>query len=332
MANVPIRHRMRRSLNLDTFTDEIHTDVGSAAFVLSELVEATGHDYFSQQDLVIRTASGGGGTLLVENTHYTLDDENTEYSTLATNAAGSTKNIYKTIQITDAAYQSGALYFSGKYFTDYLDPYDLNNITPRIEAKNAVFTIDELPGFHIYAVTTGAGSFAGTLCDCANNGDVEGLIYKADTGAGICTVTPAGADTLLGASAFPLRKKGDFIRYKSVNGSTDWYVMDSLATIDSSTLAVSTKQTLAHGCGVMPRSCNAYLVNSSTEANYAANDELPIASVWDQTNRRLIDIVKDATNFCILTDINVLLLADKNTTVQAALTMNKWYVRIRYKL
>ena len=326
MANVPIRHRMRRSLNLDTFTDELHTDVGSAAFVLSELVEATGHDYFSQEDLVIRTASGGGGTLLVLNTHYTLSEENTSYSTLATNAAGSTKTIYKKIQIIDAAYQSGDLYFSGKYFTDYLDPYDLNNITRKIVAVSGVYTMADLPGNNIYAITTGAGSFAFNTPDPTKNIDLEILAYKADTGAGICTATPNGADTYMGATAFPLRKYGDKIHLKS--DGTNWYVLDSLSTLDSIALTAAATINTAHETGVMPRHNETTLVCVDADANFAADDET--TPLWGATSHEQT-IAKDATNI-IVNMLGLPRILNKTTHAAINCTTDKWKYRHRISI
>jgi hypothetical protein len=118
---------MRRNVNLDIFTDELHNSLGVAAVCLAELPEGTGHDYFAKEDLVVRTAAGGLGVLLAEGVHYALSEENAIFSTLATNAAGVAKTIYKKIQITDPVYQACDLYFSGKYFTDYADPEDLKN-------------------------------------------------------------------------------------------------------------------------------------------------------------------------------------------------------------
>jgi hypothetical protein len=328
MANVPVRHRMKRNVNLDVFTDEYHADVGAAAFVLAELKEATGHDYFSKEDLVIRTASGGGGVLLVLNTHYSLSEENTTYSTLATNAAGATKTIYKKIQIIDPTYQAGDLWYSGEYFTDYLDPSDLNNITRKIVAVGGVYTVADYPGNNIYAITTGAGSFAFNTPDPTKNIDLEILAYKADTGAGICTATPNGADTYMGATAFPLRKYGDFIHLKS--DGTNWYVIDSLSTIDSDPLDTNQTQTWPHGMGVKPTIVSWCLLCLTAEYGYAIGDE-----AWNVesylTGDRYVGIKSDATN--IMTRIsNPPAIQRFDAYSYGAITPANWAIRIRYKL
>lgn len=154
-----LRHRLTRNFNLTTFTDELHSDVGASSFVLSELLDndienVNGHDYFTGEDLVIRTASGGGGTLLVEDTDYTLVDENAYLTQKAVEYAGVTKTVYKKIQIINATYQSGDLYFSGKYIADDLNPVDINNVTNYCKSISGDTTIGNSVGYITYLVTT----------------------------------------------------------------------------------------------------------------------------------------------------------------------------------
>lgn len=154
-----IRHRITRNFNLTTFTDELHSDVGASAFVLSELTDndienVQGHDYFTGEDLVIRTASGGGGVLLVENTDYQLTTQNDYLTEKAIEYAGTTKTVYKKIQIINATYQSGNLYFSGKYIADDLNPVDINNVTNYCKSISTDTTISDGPGYITYLVTT----------------------------------------------------------------------------------------------------------------------------------------------------------------------------------
>jgi microcystin-dependent protein len=93
------------------FSDCLLLNVGSAAFELE-------HDWFTKQDLVIRTAAGGAGTLLVEGTDYTLSIESEELSDRVTAAVGSARNVFHMVTISNATYQTGNLYFSGKYIAD----------------------------------------------------------------------------------------------------------------------------------------------------------------------------------------------------------------------
>jgi hypothetical protein len=114
---------MPRKMNLDltgvTFSDEVHSDVGASAFVLD-------HDWFTEEDLVIRTAAAGGGTLLVLDTDYQLSEESTDDATkgIAGLSTRTAKSVYHKVQIINASYQTGALYFSGKYIADSADADD----------------------------------------------------------------------------------------------------------------------------------------------------------------------------------------------------------------
>jgi len=110
-----MKPRMKITLTGTTFTDTPLSDVGSSAFSLD-------HDWFTKQDLAIRTAAAGGGTLLTEGTDYTLATEDADLSARVTAAVGSGRNVYHTITIINATYQTGDLYFSGKYIADSLDP------------------------------------------------------------------------------------------------------------------------------------------------------------------------------------------------------------------
>jgi hypothetical protein len=112
--------KMVKTLLGVTFTDKpVLLNVGASAFKLS-------HDWFIRQDLVIRTAAGGGGVLLVEGSDYTLGPENIGLSTEVTLAVGAGRNVHGTISVINGTYQTGNLYPSGKYVADDLDPTDWN--------------------------------------------------------------------------------------------------------------------------------------------------------------------------------------------------------------
>ena len=112
-------YKMNIDLFGDTFTDEKHTDVGSAAFRLN-------HDWFI--DLVINTATGGGGTQLVLGTDYQLLIEDVKLSERVTEELGESKQVWGKVQIINATYQTGDLYFSGKYIADSIEAEDVNTI------------------------------------------------------------------------------------------------------------------------------------------------------------------------------------------------------------
>ncbi len=114
---------MPKKINLNlsgvTFSDEQHSNVGSASFELD-------HDWFTQEDLVVRTAPAGGGTLLVLNTDYQLSEESLDDATKGVTGLSTRtgKHVYHRVQVVNAAYQAGTLYFSGKYIGDSADAND----------------------------------------------------------------------------------------------------------------------------------------------------------------------------------------------------------------
>ena len=109
--------KMNINLSGDIFTDELHTDVGAAVFRIN-------HDWFI--DLVINTATGGGGTALELGIDYVLSTEDTKLSERVTDELGVSKNVWGEIQIINAVYQAGDLYFSGKYIADSIEAKDAN--------------------------------------------------------------------------------------------------------------------------------------------------------------------------------------------------------------
>ena len=88
--------------------DEPYLDLGASEFQLGFLKRT----FKGGADLVIRTASGGGGTLLVETTDYTLTIDVAK--TAAAVAAGQSYTVYSGITITNVTYQTGTLYFTYK--------------------------------------------------------------------------------------------------------------------------------------------------------------------------------------------------------------------------
>lgn len=148
--------KMNISLSGTSFTDELHADVGASAFTLD-------HDFFinnvsSGDVLVIRTAASGGGTLLVQDTDYTI----TNQDLILSDADHANKNVYSDITITNAAYQSGNLYFSGKYVADVVDENDISQITWQYEAINSSQTLSPA-SYTAYGCTAGTNGIRLTL-------------------------------------------------------------------------------------------------------------------------------------------------------------------------
>lgn len=92
--------------------DEYFTSVGSSKFSLA-------HDRFrGSTDMVIRTAAGGGGTLLTETTDYALEDTDADLTT----RVGA--NVYASVHVTNPTYQTGTLYISYWAVADAVDAAD----------------------------------------------------------------------------------------------------------------------------------------------------------------------------------------------------------------
>lgn len=118
------KNEMAITLAGTSFTDELHTNYGASAKSLRDTLEVTGHDYF--RSLTIRTASGGGGTALVLGVDYNVTEKNDDLSARASDALGTTVNIYKKVTIINATYQTGNLYFSGYYHGDAISAVRVN--------------------------------------------------------------------------------------------------------------------------------------------------------------------------------------------------------------
>jgi hypothetical protein len=126
--------RLNLNLSGTTFADEQHASVGSAAFELE-------HDWFTQQDLVIRTAAAGGGTLLVLGADYVLSQESVDDAAKGVTGLStrSGKNVFHKVQVINAGYQTGTLYFSGKYIGDSIDADDYNYLLSRMRPRGHLF-------------------------------------------------------------------------------------------------------------------------------------------------------------------------------------------------
>jgi len=114
-------------------TDELYSDVGSGIFQLGTVKRL----FLGGADVVINTAAGGAGTLLVENADYTITQEDFDYTTTIG------YHCYTGIQITTIAYQSGDLYITYKTYGSYTDP-DSISIPVRFPAtvyKSTSYTI-----------------------------------------------------------------------------------------------------------------------------------------------------------------------------------------------
>lgn len=101
-----------------SITDELYNSVGAGENILGDQKRA-----FRGSTLVIRTASGGGGTLLVETTDYDLVNEDTALT------ADAGFEVYTGYQVTNAAFQAVDLYFSYDVIGTYTDADIINEVS-----------------------------------------------------------------------------------------------------------------------------------------------------------------------------------------------------------
>ena len=199
------------------FTDSLRDSVGAAAFSID-------HDFFIKQDQVVRTASGGGGTLLTEDTDYTLGGEDTVLSAETTAAVGAGRNVMHTITVINAAYQACDLYFSGKFVADALDPTRIT--TMGYLALAADHTILDCENYRTYGMTTVAANLTLTLPTAADNVGKRVRLVKSDAGAGTAILDGEGAEKIGSKgvqTTFTLYGHGDWVEVES-NG-TLWEVI-----------------------------------------------------------------------------------------------------------
>jgi hypothetical protein len=106
------------SKNLDgvSITDELNDQFGSGIRTLK-------HDtFFGGTEFTVRSAPGGGGTLLTQNTHYVLENQNARL----TSEAG--KPVYISWRVTDSNYQNINLYVTYQTIGDFAEAADINEL------------------------------------------------------------------------------------------------------------------------------------------------------------------------------------------------------------
>ena len=119
-----VAERMEINLTGAAFLDELHTNVGAGAFALD-------HDWFwGAADLEIWTGPGKTGVKLTEGAgdDYVLSVEDT----YLTSESG--KTVYGRVQVVNAAYQLGDLYFNGEYIADSVKAEHINELQDQIDA------------------------------------------------------------------------------------------------------------------------------------------------------------------------------------------------------
>jgi hypothetical protein len=218
------------------------------------------------------------------------------------------------------------------YFSLQKNDLTITMNTRATSPQVGAFTAYPMGSDNFFPVTTAAGSFNATVPAAGTTYNGKKIrIQKVDTGAGIVTAVRSGADTFLGATAFPMRVAGDFIELWC--DGTAWRVIDSLATIDSAALAINTPYNLAHGLGVIPRKNYTILKCGTAELGFSIGDEWELSLNWISGGvNYLHGRTKDATNIICRTDSGTFNILRKDTGALAGVTLASWYFRCRYSL
>lgn len=111
-----------------TITDEQYTDFGT----ISQL--GTVKRAFLETSFVIRTAAGGGGTLLTLNVDYEFYQKDAYYTT------AESANVWTGIKILNVAYETGDLFITYRTIGSYTDPTTLVDHETRLLAAEASLT------------------------------------------------------------------------------------------------------------------------------------------------------------------------------------------------
>lgn len=96
-------------------------------------------------------------------------------------------------------------------------------------------------------------------------------------------------------------------------------------TLAEQTITAATKLTVAHGLGSIPLFCKVYLINKTTNLNYAVGDVVEpfnINGTGGADNG--VSLSWDATNVYITTATNVPFLLNKDTGTGAPITASSW--------
>lgn len=213
-----------KSLSGTLLTDELHSDLGSAAISLFDTVENTGH-FFMRGGMVIRTAASGGGTLLEEGTDYILSNELQSFSDEVSAALGSTVHIYRTVQITNVTYQSGNLYFTYYGHGDAVKASTINRITPYVQSLNSTQSVT-LYGLNYIFATRGATGIILTLADTSASVGDKVTIDVVDSAAGCCLVKSASGKTF--ASMNQLFLMEQYQKIELMYDGSNWQILSGV--------------------------------------------------------------------------------------------------------
>ena len=289
-------------------TDELHNSVGAGFYSLT-------HDtFFGGADFDIYTLPASGGTHLIEDTHYTLHDEDSDLST----EAGIT--VYTTLKVVDPTYQACDLYFTYKTVGDYNEAVDVN-ILGDLLPQTAAYVIKDLDRNPIIPVTTGAVDMTVTLPTLADNQGKFALISKDDAGVGILTVDGEGAELIGTVATFALPSQGDYIYL--IGTANRWQIISFKAHADSGWLLNE-----EGGAGVGDWT-NVHLGNDPTDPtdNFTHNLGVPLSDLsirllisTDGTDANSFEhpIIDTSTGVTFNRGIKIFAIDNNNVKIQTA--------------
>ena len=152
--------------------DEQYTNVG-ASFTLGATRRA-----FLARDLVIRTAAGGGGTTLVLDTDYTLDEADVLYS----GASYEAEPVFTKITINSLTYETGDLFVTYKAVLTYVTTSSVIDIIYPIGSQYTMYAVaaDNDPDVAFPVAERPATLYGGTW---ALLWDSEGVFFRTEGGS-----------------------------------------------------------------------------------------------------------------------------------------------------
>jgi hypothetical protein len=230
--------KINANLTGTSFTDETHTDVGASAFTID-------HDWFindtaSGDVLVIRTAAAGGGTLLVSGVDYTISNQHLKLS----DEDHVDKNVYSDITITNATYQTGTLYFSGKYVADSITEDDISQITWQYETKSADETLAPTE-YTTYGCTAGTDGIKLTLPAVSEfNKNIRLEFIKTDDTDTAVMIDGSGAETINDMTHVLLIEQ--YQKIEIMCTGTAWIILRGTLTADSGLVNAGSNFTKRH--------------------------------------------------------------------------------------
>jgi hypothetical protein len=204
-------------------TREQYTNVGASSFQLGDAARG----FKGSTDFEIWDAATGG-TQLVENTDYELQDIDNN------NSASAGYDVYTKVRIINATYQTGNIYITYKVVLSYVDAVFYNNLYNLAIAAGASnikyltnadspFTITDGDGYGKIICDTSGGDIDINLPTLAGNQNRE-IQFIHQVGGGLVTVNGEGSETIDGLTEIELPKQHD--RMTILGTTAEWCMLE----------------------------------------------------------------------------------------------------------